>query len=375
VKESKVLIIVTSLDRGGLELYLLEFLRWLKFGQQARGVESSAFTILCRNGRAGSLNAEFIGFGVEVVPLLLRPMSLADHAALFRLLRRGEFTAVVDFGGYMAGCAMLTARLAGVGIRLTAYRESVAQFRSSFLKNLYASVSKALAYFFATKILSNSKYALVQFHPWSHKRDKFLVVPNAVSRPSVRVEGVHKSLRRQFEISDRAFVFGHAGRFVPAKNHRMLLELANDACTRFEHVYFVLCGKEVTLANCRQVVPDIHRRVIFAGELTDMDGFYRAIDALVFPSINEGQPNVLLETMVRGIPFVASKIPPILEIVPEEARKQLVTLNDNKRFGSVVRELIGSDVSVDWGMVSEEVARHHDAASTFSRFLSEMVPK
>ncbi len=52
------------------------------------------------------------------------------------------------------------------------------------------------------------------------------------------------------------------------------------------------------------------------------------MDAFFFPSLNEGQPNALLEAILAGVPFVASDIPPHRESLPEWLHDRLVPAND-----------------------------------------------
>src|SRR5690606_15090444 len=69
----------------------------------------------------------------------------------------------------------------------------------------------------------------------------------------------------------------------------------------------------------------------------DIPKVLNAFDLYYFPSITEGQPNALIEAWIKGIPFLASNIKPIKDIVPEElysylsnpldAEKQIIIIN------------------------------------------------
>jgi glycosyltransferase-like protein len=70
-----------------------------------------------------------------------------------------------------------------------------------------------------------------------------------------------------------------------------------------------------TLAACG--LPE--RAVIRTGPLPQalMPALYRAVDALVFPSVKEGFGLVVLEAMASGVPVVTSRIPPFTEYLDD----------------------------------------------------------
>ena len=65
-------------------------------------------------------------------------------------------------------------------------------------------------------------------------------------------------------------------------------------------------------------------KVKFLGMRRDIPGLLRAMDLFAFPSLWEGFGTSLVEAMAAGIPIVASDLPCVREIIPDERYGLLV---------------------------------------------------
>ena len=230
----RVLFVVKRLDSGGIENYLLRF---IKFSNHM--IEPH---ILCKGGVTGHLDGEYLKNNASILYTKIGFFPTFSWLGLTRHLREYEFDAIVDFNGDFAALVLLAAWKAGLPKRIVFYRNSRYTFVPNAIKLVYARTSGLLVRAFSTKILSNSKEALDYFHPnWGKGEVKYEVIHNGVpSSPYLRK--VDKaSLRRAFGIPDDAFVVGHVGRHGPGKNHDLILEVATKLCKNtkiFVKIYF-----------------------------------------------------------------------------------------------------------------------------------------
>ncbi len=111
------------------------------------------------------------------------------------------------------------------------------------------------------------------------------------------------------------------GGMVPVKNLETLLAAAAILKARGTDFRLLLVGQG-RLANslkrkCRAL--GLQELVQFVGPVRhdNLPDWYRAANVTVLPSWSEGIPNVLLESMAAGIPFVASNVGGIPEIARE----------------------------------------------------------
>ncbi len=106
---------------------------------------------------------------------------------------------------------------------------------------------------------------------------------------------------------DRVLV-GHVGRFNEQKNHKKLLEVFACLCERSPKYELVLIGDGTLLNATRAQVEKlkISDRVNFLGRRDDVPRLLSAFDCMVFPSLYEGFPNVVVEWQLNGLPVVMS---------------------------------------------------------------------
>jgi glycosyltransferase involved in cell wall biosynthesis len=83
-------------------------------------------------------------------------------------------------------------------------------------------------------------------------------------------------------------------------------------------------------------------RVRFIGRVhhADLARYYAAADILVLPSVREGWPNVLLESMACGTPVIASSVGGIPEIITVPAAGRLMTERTPEALAEAARELL-----------------------------------
>ena len=71
--------------------------------------------------------------------------------------------------------------------------------------------------------------------------------------------------------------------------------------------------------------------------------YLSSTDILILPSENEGFPRVLIESMAMGVPFVATNVGGILEIVVPPQTEYIVQKEDQEGFSQKVIDLLKDD--------------------------------
>lgn len=109
------------------------------------------------------------------------------------------------------------------------------------------------------------------------------------------------------------------GRLHRQKGHSVLLEAVAIIINsnRRVHLYLAGDGPDEDLLRQQASTLGIADSVTFSGVVDDVVAFMADIDIVVLPSLWEGMPNVLLETMAAGRPIVATNLPGIEEMVQD----------------------------------------------------------
>jgi glycosyltransferase involved in cell wall biosynthesis len=115
------------------------------------------------------------------------------------------------------------------------------------------------------------------------------------------------------------FRIGSAGRLVPVKDYRLMVEMAHLLKERGCEIRFELAGDGPMRQEIEQLVRDrgLAEQFSILGFVEDTESFYRRLDVYVNTSLHEGIPMSVLEAMSRGIPVVVPDVGGLKEIVTD----------------------------------------------------------
>jgi glycosyltransferase involved in cell wall biosynthesis len=362
----KILFIVTSLEVGGLETYLLRFLEFSNNKINA--------IVFCKSGKGGVLEKKYSRLGVTIVKYEFGYFPIFSSLKLYNFLKKEKFDTVCDFTGDFAGLTLLLARLANIENRLSNYRSSEHRFNQDIFRMFYNRIVNFLVYKNATKILSNSQAALDFFYPdWKKNKKKFQIIRNGVPIELFSAKFDKRKLRSELGIPDDAFLIGHVARFHSSKNHRTIIKVAEHLCYKYNKVYFLLCGLGVQEGMTNLIeIGKARNKIIMPGLRHDIPNVLRIMDAYYFPSLVEGQPNALLEAAMVGLPFVASNIKTIKETIPINFHDCLVPPEDSDSAIAILSTFIEGTSKKNFLDIKNFAQNEFNAEMKFNQFLKEL---
>jgi glycosyltransferase involved in cell wall biosynthesis len=331
----RILHIVDSLDRGGLEHVVCD----LSVEQLRRGCNVSVYCL----HTPGSLAAGLAASGVRVVCGHKR--SGADLRVMLQLRRlmqgsgRALFHAHSMMPNYYACAARL---LGGLSITVVNTRHDMGSTRpgdrreklyrlSIPLTRLAVMVSQGVRdHFVGAGIVPARKARLVL-------NGIHINCPQS-TEPLQRTAG-----RRLLAVSDDQFVVGCVGRLVELKNHVAAIRAVARLAAVLPQLRLVLIGggplRERLEVLAREL--GVADRVLFLGERSDARELLPGLDGFLMPSLTEGHSIALLEAMAAGLPIIATHVGGNPEIVSHEHTGLLVPANDDDAIAAALSRLVG----------------------------------
>ncbi len=159
----------------------------------------------------------------------------------------------------------------------------------------------------------SAEAAISVFGRKAYEAGRVVIFPNAIdSEKFIFNEAVRHTIRKELGIED-CFVVGHVGRFHYAKNHEFLVR----AFARFREIYerqagrktvLLLLGEGPLMEQTKQLCEtlSVRENVIFAGNRSNVEDYYNAMDLFCFPSRFEGLPGTVVEAQANGLTCLVS---------------------------------------------------------------------
>lgn len=363
MSNKNIVFFVNNLNSGGIENYLLRFLK-------ENSCNFKNVYIYCKSGIGGQLEDKYEELSnVTVIKRRVGITSYRDLVYLRSFLIEHNISCVCDFTGNFSGLTLMAAHSAKVPKRVAFYRGSSDHFKSDILRNTYNSIIKGLVKIYATDILSNSESGLNYFFANQWQSDqRFEVIKNGINAEIFLNES--RNLRQELDIPNTAYVIGHTGRYDSAKNHETILAVAEILVNKYKDIYFILCGNGVK-SNLKDILETkkLDSKVLVFENRDDIPKFLNTMDCYFFPSVTEGQPNALIEAMITGLPYVASNIESIKETV-----LNLENLYDPKDIESFVKALETNykNISQKDVLYQQQVIEKFDADKCFNSFYKRL---
>lgn len=322
--KKKLLIVIQLVRRGGVELVAINF---------ARKIDKSKFDISFLlidpyEPQDEDLLQELKDEGFEFIYM---PKNAGGYVGKYKfmdsLMKKQHFDIVHSHVILFSGLVLMAAKKNGVKVRI-AHSHVIKWNRQENIK--YKAYKKAMQFLL-------NKYATVKIG-CCKAAGEYLFGKNAYNKTGTFVangvdtnkfaynENYRKDIRNEFNISNDELLVGHIGTIYKIKNQTFLVEIFAEMLKRQPNAKLLLVGEKVDTQPVIDIAEKLGAadKVIFAGQRSDIDRIYSALDIMIFPSLHEALPVSLIEAQASQLPCL------IANTVTTE-----VKFNDNVDFMSL----------------------------------------
>ena len=178
-----------------------------------------------------------------------------------------------------------------------------------------------------------------------------------------RFAGSREEGRKLLGIPEDEFVLLSVGELSIRKNHRLALE----ALAKLRDIPFryVLVGRGEKLEQLKALAEELQiaDRVMFTGYRNDVAKIFPAADVFFFPSIQEGLPVALMESMCAGIPAIVGKIRGNTDLIEGEKEGLYMDLTPDSAAAAIRRLYENPALRTRLAEAAKEKVKQFEASS------------
>lgn len=293
----RLLCILSSLDAGGAETFMMKIFRSLPEDYKIDFIVSA---------KSGFYEKEVIDLGGRIFRVPLRTKQpIKTFKAIYDVVKDNRYTHVLKLcdtpiGVYdllaakMGGAKVLCVRSCNAGSSNSKLGTLVNDFLRPFL-NIMTDV----------KIAPSRLAAGFTFGKAEVEAGKVKFIHNGVDLNVYKFDKDNREkIRKEFAIAEEQLVIGHIGRFNQQKNHKFLIEVFAEVLKQKPDALLMLVGDGEKKNEIKEQIRalGIEESVIFTGIRSDVPALLSAMDVFVFPSFYEGMPNTVIEAQATGLP-------------------------------------------------------------------------
>ncbi|MFQ6862912.1 MAG: glycosyltransferase family 1 protein [Beduini sp.] len=307
----RILQIVSSMDRGGIETYIMNVYRKIDKSK-------IQFDFLVHTNRICAYDDEIEKLGGKIYRIHSRHQSIVQNRKDLNdfFKNHSEYKIVHMHESSLSYITPLKiAKKHGIPIRILHSRNNA--IRGNKLHILLHHFNQFIFPKYITDCFAISdKAAIWMFGKKFYNSGKVKLLKNGINIENFKFNQQYRDeIRTLFNISNDKIVLGHVGRFSKQKNHAFLIDIFSEICKNNNNYMLLLIGDGNKKEEIKEIVSskNLLDNVIFINPTYTVERYYAAMDLFILPSLFEGLGRVLIEAQCNGLMCFASQY-----VIPEE---------------------------------------------------------
>ena len=149
-----------------------------------------------------------------------------------------------------------------------------------------------------------------------------------------------EEFRKTIGIPNDSILLLSVGELSKRKNHQAMIRAL--ATLNNQNIHYVIAGNGKLEKDLKALAASlkIEKQVHLLGYRADTANLYKAADIFCFPSLQEGLPVALMESMASGLPVICSKIRGNIDLVQNEKGGFLYPSDDVESYAGAIQKLM-----------------------------------
>jgi len=197
---------------------------------------------------------------------------------------------------------------------------------------------------------------------------RLVTIPNGVPpEPPLDKTAARQILANQWQLDSTRSWLGFAGRLSEEKNPILFLDIVQALHRRGSPVVALVAGDGPQLAMLRQhpLFTEHPESVRAVGFITDMCSFLASLDCLVVPSLTEGTPMVVLESMTQAVPVVCAAVGGLPDMITDSDNGLLVVGHKTEDYARLLESWLAKPQALT--SLGQRARQHVDQQFSISR--------
>lgn len=311
-----LLILTNTMNQGGAESFLMKIYREID-----KSKYQFDFYIM---GNVGYFDDEIRSLGGKIFYKTMKTTNFRQYKSdLKSFMKNNNYSFVFRSIAFPLAALDLYYAKKYLKPKNTIVRSTIALNSKSFFGRAIQILTNS---FSNIKIAPSTEAGIYMFGRRLVKKNKVHILINGIDTKKFVFDLNLRLLKRnELGIEDGELLFIHIGRFSEQKNHSFLFKIFNQILIQAPNSKLICIGEGVLESTSKKILNElnIEKSVFIYNKIPNVETFLNAADLMIFPSIFEGLPNVVMEAQGASLPVVASntitnecKVTDLVEFLP-----------------------------------------------------------
>ncbi|MFA4941473.1 MAG: glycosyltransferase family 4 protein [Patescibacteria group bacterium] len=341
-----ILYLITQSELGGAQTYCLDLANGLK----------NEFNVFIAAGGKGALalKSELSGVKYYEIPHLKREISpFNDFLAILEIIKlikkiRPNIihlnSSKISILGSIA-TFIIKSQLSKVNCQL-----SIVYTAHGWVFNEPQSAWKKLFYKYAEKFTAQFKDKIICVSEFDYKtalaekicqEEKLAMVHNGIT--TINFLSRQES-REKLNLPENKFIIGSIGNLYKTKGFRYLIEATKKLVEEGLEILTVIIGEGQERKYLTELIKNnkLENNIILAGRIPEAAELLSAFDIYVCSSVKEGLSYTIIETMLNGLPIIATRVGGNPELIEDGRNGLLINSQDPDDLTEKIKKLMNN---------------------------------